>query len=102
MTDFEWLCKTVASAMKVAVFGIVVVVIVTLAAVYAIAATSHPRPTNYRATLYDGGQVISAWICHEAVGRGNAVHLRTIDGKEVSLYGGAVIIEQVPARTEVR
>jgi hypothetical protein len=89
--------------LKAAIAGMIGVAMFPCVLVWgAILCSASPRPTNYRATLYDGGQVISAWICHEAVGRGNAVHLRTIDGKEVSLYGGAVIIEQVPARTEVR
>jgi hypothetical protein len=101
MTDFEWLCKTVASAMKVAVFGIVVVVVVTLAAVYAIAATSHPRPKDYRITLYDGGQVISAWICHDYQFASGGVQLTLREGGEVHVRG-TLIIEQVPARTEVR
>jgi hypothetical protein len=101
MTDFEWLCKTVASAMKVAVFGIVVVVVVTLAAVYAIAATSHPRPKDYRITLYDGGQVICAWKTADYFNaKGGGIVFNTDKGSVC--IRGTYIIEEVPARTEVR
>jgi hypothetical protein len=62
---------------------------------------SHPRPTNYRATLYDGGQVISAWICHDYGSDGEGVRLTLREGGEVWVRG-TLIIEQVPARTEVR
>jgi hypothetical protein len=60
-----------------------------------------PRPTNYRATLYDGGQVISAWICHDYGSDGEGVRLTLREGCEVWVRG-TLIIEQVPARTEVR
>jgi hypothetical protein len=67
----------------------------------ALAASSPPRPTNYRATLYDGGQVISAWICHDYGSDGEGVRLTLREGGEVWVRG-TLIIEQVPARTEVR
>jgi hypothetical protein len=60
-----------------------------------------PRPTNYRATLYDGGQVISAWICHDYGSDGEGVRLTLREGGTVWVRG-TLIIEEVPARTEVR
>jgi hypothetical protein len=64
-------------------------------------AASQPRPKDYRITLYDGGQVISAWICHDYQFASGGVQLTLREGGEVHVRG-TLIIEQVPARTEVR
>lgn len=69
------------------------------------ALASEQRSVNYRVTLYDGGQVIDAWICHDyntgINGKGQGVRLTLRDGRHVWLRG-TLIIEEVPAATEVR
>jgi hypothetical protein len=69
--------------------------------VISLALAASPSPKDYRITLYDGGQVISAWICHDYQFASGGVQLTLREGGEVHVRG-TLIIEQVPARTEVR
>jgi hypothetical protein len=93
---------TEGTNLKAAIAGMIGVAMFPCVLVWgAILCSASPRPTNYRATLYDGGQVISAWICHDYGSDGEGVRLTLREGGEVWVRG-TLIIEQVPARTEVR
>jgi hypothetical protein len=60
-----------------------------------------PRPKDYRITLYDGGQVICAWKTADYFNaKGGGIIFNTDKGSVC--IRGTYIIEQVPARTEVR
>jgi hypothetical protein len=62
---------------------------------------SPPRPKDYRITLYDGGQVICAWKTADYFNaKGGGIVFNTDKGSVC--IRGTYIIEQVPARTEVR
>jgi hypothetical protein len=61
----------------------------------------HPSPKDYRITLYDGGQVICAWKTADYFNaKGGGIVFNTDKGSVC--IRGTYIIEQVPARTEVR
>jgi hypothetical protein len=69
--------------------------------VISIAIAASPRPKDYRITLYDGGQVICAWKTADYFNaKGGGIVFNTDKGSVC--IRGTYIIEQVPARTEVR
>jgi hypothetical protein len=93
---------TEGTNLKAAIAGMIGVAMFPCVLVWgAIICSASPRPKDYRITLYDGGQVICAWKTADYFNaKGGGIVFNTDKGSVC--IRGTYIIEQVPARTEVR